>query len=328
MTTETPLDVLATVVTSEAPRASMESATVTESKKRPAEEIVDESSVDKKQRSSSDSSSSSSGSPTPVSEDAPIKSPPPQMVADQLRASLKLREQQKALIEARRGSLSATPPGTPKKNPQLSIWTTSSPSEHVAAPSGPNGAQSARLPSLMSPRQELGARELPPPSMMSQHYGPRSALPSMSRPAFSPVPASTRGNGSAPMSRLDFMRFFEHMYDQNEHAHHLVANLNDQVRHSASLLQTLQASGSMIEGLVRGHFREMQASMGEKFGLALTDLNRRIKVIEERLGIERPSESPSLLSPIFPRKENSRDAIPEPVPTQKAVESEKEEVHA
>jgi hypothetical protein len=100
------------------------------------------------------------------------------------------------------------------------------------------------------------------------------------------------------------MRFFEQMYDQNEHAHHLVSALNDQVRHSASLLQTLQASGSMIEGLVRGHFREMQAQMGEKFGMALTDLNRRMKVIEERLGIERPSESPSLLSPTNERKES------------------------
>ena len=113
------------------------------------------------------------------------------------------------------------------------------------------------------------------------------------------------------MSRLDFMRFFEHMYDQSEHAHHLVSSLNEQVRHSASLLQTLQASGSMIEGLVRGHFREMQAQMGEKFGMALTDLNRRMKFIEERLGIERSSESPSLLSPAASSRKDSQSHFPE-----------------
>jgi hypothetical protein len=113
------------------------------------------------------------------------------------------------------------------------------------------------------------------------------------------------------------MRFFEHMYDQSEHAHHLVSALNEQVRHSASLLQTLQASGSMIEGLVRGHFREMQAQMGEKFGMALTDLNRRMKGIEDRLGIERPSESPSLLSPIASSRKDSLPNFPESRSTEK-----------
>ncbi len=99
------------------------------------------------------------------------------------------------------------------------------------------------------------------------------------------------------MSRPDFTRFFDHMYDQSEHAHHLVNTLNDQVRHSASLLQTLQASGTMIEGLVRGHFREMQAQIGEKFGLALTDLNRRMRVIEDKLGIVPPTPERATVSP-------------------------------
>lgn len=38
----------------------------------------------------------------------------------------------------------------------------------------------------------------------------------------------------------------------------------------------------MIEGLVRSHFREMQTQYGEKFGSALTDLNRRLVAIENR----------------------------------------------
>ncbi|ORY32982.1 hypothetical protein BCR33DRAFT_522918 [Rhizoclosmatium globosum] len=56
------------------------------------------------------------------------------------------------------------------------------------------------------------------------------------------------------------------------------------MRKSSSLLQTLQASGQMIEGLVRSCFRDMQVQYGEKFGAALADLNRRVEVLEGRLG--------------------------------------------
>ncbi|KAJ3002960.1 UNVERIFIED_CONTAM: hypothetical protein HDU68_005929, partial [Siphonaria sp. JEL0065] len=59
-----------------------------------------------------------------------------------------------------------------------------------------------------------------------------------------------------------------------------VAKLKDQMRKSSSLLQTLQASGQMIEGLVRSCFRDMQLQYGEKFGAALSDLNRRLEALE------------------------------------------------
>ncbi|KAJ3278044.1 hypothetical protein HK104_002706 [Borealophlyctis nickersoniae] len=78
---------------------------------------------------------------------------------------------------------------------------------------------------------------------------------------------------------------FETFYDNMEEAPRLSATLREQIRKATALLQTLQGSGQMIEGLVRGHFREMQVQYGEKFGAALTDLHRRLCVVEERVGV-------------------------------------------
>ncbi|ORX64210.1 hypothetical protein BCR32DRAFT_251239 [Anaeromyces robustus] len=80
---------------------------------------------------------------------------------------------------------------------------------------------------------------------------------------------------------MSFISMFENLYDQIESVNRLRSTLEEQIRKSTALLQTLQASGQMIEGLVRSHFREMQAQYGEKFGKALTDLNRRLIDVEE-----------------------------------------------
>ena len=88
-----------------------------------------------------------------------------------------------------------------------------------------------------------------------------------------------------PLSRQAFMGVFESIYDQHDAAMRLQAQLKDQLRKTSTLLQTLQSSGQMIEGLVRGHFREMQSQYGEKFGAALTDLNSRLVVLEQKAGI-------------------------------------------
>nr|KAJ3416075.1 hypothetical protein HK105_001355 [Polyrhizophydium stewartii] len=109
------------------------------------------------------------------------------------------------------------------------------------------------------------------------------------------APATGAGAGSSGMpplsalppimSRTAFLGVFESMYDQYESQTRLSIMLKDQIRKSATLLQTLQSSGQMIEGLVRGHFREMQVQYGEKFGAALTDLNRRLVAVEGALGL-------------------------------------------
>jgi hypothetical protein len=74
----------------------------------------------------------------------------------------------------------------------------------------------------------------------------------------------------------------EQLYDNNEATSRLQQQLKEQIRKSATLLYTLSSSGQMIEGLVRSHFREMQSQYGEKFGAALTDLNRRLVALEQK----------------------------------------------
>ncbi|KAJ3021073.1 hypothetical protein HKX48_009246 [Thoreauomyces humboldtii] len=76
------------------------------------------------------------------------------------------------------------------------------------------------------------------------------------------------------------MSLVESVYDQTEETTRLQHTLRDQIRRSTAMLQTLQSSGQMIEGLVRGHFREMQVNYGEKFGSALYELSRRVERLE------------------------------------------------
>ncbi|KAI8826783.1 uncharacterized protein EV422DRAFT_10735 [Fimicolochytrium jonesii] len=181
----------------------------------------------------------------------------------------------------------------------------------------PTGAEASRYNpvSIMSPRGgEFPSRELPLPTPMHPHHGsgaqdrdgpPRSPLPHMghSQKHFSssslappPSPASGfpqqsghPGSNNPPHSALPqslaisksaFVSVAEAMYDQVEETARLQYTLRDQIRRSTAMLQTLQSSGQMIEGLVRGHFREMQVAYGEKFGSALYELSRRVERLE------------------------------------------------
>lgn len=197
-------------------------------------------------------------------ENEEVKNP----TVDELKQSvMKLREQQLALIQSRRGSVSnsSPSPNSAQKSHQLSISTD---------PHAPRSALPREM--LMSPRHEMGHRELPPPTPHHTNGG-RISLP--------PLSASTQPRSRNPLAKQEFLRVFEMLYDQTDHINHLSSILSEQIRQSTTLLQTLQASGSMIEGLVRGHFRDMQSQYSEKFGVALTDLNRRMRMIEEKLDI-------------------------------------------
>ncbi|KAJ3170572.1 hypothetical protein HDU88_008473 [Geranomyces variabilis] len=141
---------------------------------------------------------------------------------------------------------------------------------------------------------------LPPMNFSQDGRGPASAYPA-------PLHSSQSGSGSsaflthqqqqhqqqqpqpppAPhaLSKSAVLSFFETMYDQGEETARLQYTLRDQIRRSTAMLQTLQSSGQMIEGLVRGHFREMQVTYGEKFGAALHDLSRRVERLERAAGV-------------------------------------------
>ncbi|KAJ3005599.1 hypothetical protein HKX48_000583 [Thoreauomyces humboldtii] len=189
--------------------------------------------------------------------------------------------------------------------------------------------------SLMSPRGgEFPSRELPPPSHMhrqSQQYNndtpshnqhlsdrgdngapQRSPLPPMNTsrsndtffpppsPASSAFPTPSQRHPShashLPIPRSTFLHLAEQMYDQADETARLQHTLRDQIRRSTAMLQTLQSSGQMIEGLVRGHFRDMQVNYGEKFGSALHEIARRVERLESLNGLTNGSNSEAAVS--------------------------------
>ncbi|KAJ3412664.1 hypothetical protein HDV05_000414 [Chytridiales sp. JEL 0842] len=175
-----------------------------------------------------------------------------------------------------------------------------------------------------SPRNEFPSRELPMPISSSQHEPPRSphpgffnssssssssssnavggagggkgnmpppspssAYPTSAYPYPHPGGASTTAGG-VTVPRSTFLSVFESLYDSADEVPKLTSTLRDQIRKSSSLLQTLQASGTMIEGLVRSCFRDMQVQYGERFGATLNEIQKRLEVVEDKLGIVPP----------------------------------------
>ncbi|CAG8565105.1 hypothetical protein C2G38_2180060 [Gigaspora rosea] len=90
-------------------------------------------------------------------------------------------------------------------------------------------------------------------------------------------PTST-SNEEKP-SKESFIHLFDNFYDTVSDTRSLKTTLEDQIRKTTTLLQTLQASGAMIESLVRGHFREMQREVIKD----MTALEKRLSKIEERV---------------------------------------------
>ncbi|KAI8916773.1 hypothetical protein DFJ77DRAFT_354520 [Powellomyces hirtus] len=154
----------------------------------------------------------------------------------------------------------------------------------------------------LSQDRETGPPRSPlPPMSYSQGGGASGKSTSQNYPPPSPASAyppplqqqTSSGSMSASgghhqsalsISKPAVLSFFESIYDQAEETARLQYTLRDQIRRSTAMLQTLQSSGQMIEGLVRGHFREMQVNYGEKFGSALYDLSRRVEKLEGTSG--------------------------------------------
>lgn len=78
------------------------------------------------------------------------------------------------------------------------------------------------------------------------------------------------------------------LYDSVDSTKSLKYTLEEQIRKSAQLLQTLQASGTMIESLVRGQFKELEKGVIERFENELEHLAVRVKALEEHQGLTTP----------------------------------------
>ncbi|KAJ3240249.1 hypothetical protein HDU78_002352 [Chytriomyces hyalinus] len=147
------------------------------------------------------------------------------------------------------------------------------------ATAGPTFHASSKLPSFPPPSPSAQSHHTSYPAPQQPATANAASSNSANLPSTSP-----QGSSNNSANRRAFVALFENVYDTaSEDLPKLVSTLKDQMRKSSSLLQTLQASGQMIEGLVRSCFRDMQLQYGEKFGAALQDLNRRLEVLEEKL---------------------------------------------
>ncbi|KAI9268452.1 hypothetical protein EDC94DRAFT_514478 [Helicostylum pulchrum] len=77
-----------------------------------------------------------------------------------------------------------------------------------------------------------------------------------------------------------FLQPFEYLYDNIEQTRVLKSTLDDQIRRSSSLMQTLQSSGTMVESLVRRQVRDM---MDDAFESRLRECTDRITRLEHRV---------------------------------------------
>lgn len=128
-----------------------------------------------------------------------------------------------------------------------------------------------------------------------------------------PLPPKTpTTNSFAALQRQQYLQPFEHLFDTIETTRTLKSTLDDQIRRSSSLMQTLQASATTIEGLVRNQVKEAQWEMITQMEQTVEGLVRRIEVIENRLDRASVSCRQSSTTPLpLTSTKNSSKRLPE-----------------
>ncbi|KAI8365589.1 hypothetical protein BD560DRAFT_401989 [Blakeslea trispora] len=119
----------------------------------------------------------------------------------------------------------------------------------------------------------------------------------------SPTPPSQYNINPAITQKQKFLQPFEFLYDHIEQTRALKSTLDDQIRRSSSLMQTLQSSTSMIESLVRKQVRD---TVDQQFEGHLRKCADRISRLEYRASSKDRPISPSV-SPSPTNKE--QDAL-------------------
>uniref|UniRef100_A0A1D1YUQ4 Uncharacterized protein n=1 Tax=Anthurium amnicola TaxID=1678845 RepID=A0A1D1YUQ4_9ARAE len=149
------------------------------------------------------------------------------------------------------------------------------PTSHSQSLNTHSASTSASINGLISPHNIDDVR---PNSAASSPLPLPSPSPRFSRVSKSVASPTSHTNGEQ-QSKESFINLFESFYDTVADTRSLKVTLEDQIRKTTTLLQTLQASGSMIESLVRGHFREMQREVVKD----LMALEKRLSKVEERI---------------------------------------------
>ncbi|KAF9351907.1 hypothetical protein BGX26_010160 [Mortierella sp. AD094] len=136
-----------------------------------------------------------------------------------------------------------------------------------------------------------------PAPILSSHTGP---LPSPAMYPIPPTPFHPPSHGGGPpghISKPAFMETISNLFDSVDSSRSLRYTLEEQIRKSAQLLQTLQSSGTMIESLVRGQFKELEKGVIEKFENELEYLSTRVRLLEEHQGLTPPPKKARISAP-------------------------------
>lgn len=133
-----------------------------------------------------------------------------------------------------------------------------------------------------------------------------------------PLPPKTpTTNSFAALQRQQYLQPFEHLFDTIETTRTLKSTLDDQIRRSSSLMQTLQASATTIEGLVRNQVKEAQWEMITQVEQTVEGLVHRIEAIENRLDCAHNNNNNSTSA--FAKKqrllEQNSTSLPSPLPS-------------
>ncbi|CAO3568009.1 unnamed protein product [Mortierella alpina] len=139
-----------------------------------------------------------------------------------------------------------------------------------------------------------------PAPILSSHTGPLPSPmyphpstpfhPSSHSAAAAAAAAAASSSGHGLVSKSAFIETVSNLFDSVDSTRSLKSTLEEQIRKSAQLLQTLQSSGTMIESLVRGQFKELEKGVLEKFEGELEHLSARVRQLEEHQGLKPPAK--------------------------------------
>ncbi|KAG0950637.1 hypothetical protein G6F57_001129 [Rhizopus arrhizus] len=147
---------------------------------------------------------------------------------------------------------------------------------------------------------------------LKPHYTTqRNHEPTANSAANASLPPKTPTTSSfAALQRQQYLQPFEHLFDTIETTRTLKTTLDDQIRRSSSLMQTLQASATTIEGLVRNQVKEVQWEIVSQMEKRIDELLRRIETLEVRVGKNDRQQQLSHLEP-----NSTTRSLPSPLPS-------------
>ncbi|KAI8059027.1 uncharacterized protein B0P05DRAFT_478333 [Gilbertella persicaria] len=130
----------------------------------------------------------------------------------------------------------------------------------------------------------------------------RSALPPFqTRTIRFPSPPIVPSQQPAYMTQKQkFLQPFEFLYDHIEQTRTLKSTLDDQIRRSHSLIQTLQSSSTMMDSLVRRQVRDV---VEQQFEARLRECTERISRLEYRV----PSKDRPISPSVSPSPTNNKE---------------------